>query len=458
MPFTFEGRPRTALEGQTFAGALHEDGVFTLSRSPKFHRPRGYTCGFAACGNCPLTVDGMPGVLACTTTVRGGEDVRREQGFPRTGLDLLRAADMVKPLLQAGFQFRLFAKSPRLSALAGAIMARLAGGGRMPTPSASASAAVTRVLHQAVDAMIVGGGPSGLAAGLGAADAGQRVVIVDRSFEGGRAIVRTEPIMENSMPVLNVRERYTRLLEEARGHPRVTLVEGTAIGFLDGVVPVVSGTSRWDIVPTRLIVATGSYEVPALFDNNDRPGIMLADAALKLTEVEGVRPGHKIVIATDSERGHDVAHRLKTAGGNVIAVIDARSPDAMPRRDWKVLYGMRPAKAHGWSRVRAVTVKGQSGSHRFSADTLVLAYGRRKSEELALHAVYADAGTHLWVTDDNPELPSRHLVVGTAAGLLSYDLSAVRHEVHSLMESTSPPDRPAPHQVRSPEGVSDAQE
>ena len=42
--FTFDGRSITARPGQTIAGALHQDGVHVVSRSFKYHRPRGLFC------------------------------------------------------------------------------------------------------------------------------------------------------------------------------------------------------------------------------------------------------------------------------------------------------------------------------------------------------------------------------------------------------------------------------
>lgn len=457
LKFTFEGREVTARSGQSLAGALHANGVSILSRSPKYHRPRGYTCGFSACGNCPLTVDGMPGVLACAAPVCGGEDVRREQGFPGTGIDLIRAADLAKPLLPAGFQFRLFTKNPRLSSLAGKFMAVLAGGGRMPSPSAAASATVTKVVRQAAAVMVVGGGPSGLATALGAAEAGQDVVVVDRAFDGGRALVRTEPIHDAGKVVGDIREHFARLLESARKHGNITLITGTAAGLLDGVVPVIAGRVRYEIEPERVVVATGCYEVPALFANNDRPGVMLADAAVKLAEIEATPPGRRIVIATDSERGHDVARRLAAAGCRVTAVVDSRASGGRPAEGWEVLTELRPSKAHGWSRVRAVSFTGSTGPLRLPGDTLVLAYGRRRSEEFALHTAYAAAGSHLDVTDDNPDLPDAHLVVGTATGEMTYDTTELRRQSRTRFGPDPTTHSHAAMADRTYEGDTDAQ-
>lgn len=439
LEFEFEGRKITALEGQSLAGALYGSGVSVFSRSAKYHRPRGYTCGFAACGNCPLTVDGTPGVISCTTAVSGGEKVQREQGFPSTAFDLIRGADLAKPLLPAGFQFRLFRKNPRLSSLSGSFMGILAGGGRMPTAVAARSAVTTDVVLHHPDVLVIGGGPSGLAAALGAADGSCSVIVADHSFTGGRSGVRTEKVHHDGQPVTDIRDHYAKLLEAARQHHRITLLQGTAVGMLDGVVPVRAGTTRHEISPVGLVIASGSYEVPALFANNDRPGVMLADAAVKLAETEAVVPGRAIIVATDSNRGHEVAARLRAAGCRVTAVVDSRTTLNHPSSAGLVLTGLSPDRVHGWSHVREVTFSGPVGTRRLKADTLVLAYGRRKSEEFALHAAYTEAGTHLDITSDDPPLPALYLVVGTASGDPTYDTAAIQEQSRlSFVPSATP--------------------
>ena len=44
----------------------------------------------------------------------------------------------------------------------------------------------------------------------------------------------------------------------------------------------------------KVIVATGSLERPLVFNNNDRPGIMLSSAVKKYADYYGVATGQKI--------------------------------------------------------------------------------------------------------------------------------------------------------------------
>ena len=62
VEFRFDGRRHRALGGDTIASALVADGIDVLSRSFKYHRPRGVLCCSGRCPNCLVDVDGEPNV------------------------------------------------------------------------------------------------------------------------------------------------------------------------------------------------------------------------------------------------------------------------------------------------------------------------------------------------------------------------------------------------------------
>ena len=53
----------------------------------------------------------------------------------------------------------------------------------------------------------------------------------------------------------------------------------------------------------RIVLATGAFERPLVFPDNDRPGIMLAEAARTLVARYGVKPGARVVVATAHDFG-----------------------------------------------------------------------------------------------------------------------------------------------------------
>ncbi|HWO71069.1 MAG TPA: (2Fe-2S)-binding protein, partial [Actinomycetota bacterium] len=110
----FEGRRIPVREGDTVASALFRAGVRTFTRSPKLHRRRGLYCLTGDCPNCLVTVDGVPGVRACTTEARAGMRVERETGWPSTETDVLAASQLAHPLMPVGFYSKTFIR-PRLA-------------------------------------------------------------------------------------------------------------------------------------------------------------------------------------------------------------------------------------------------------------------------------------------------------------------------------------------------------
>jgi len=94
-----EGRPIAVQDGDTIASAMYRAGVRTFTRSLKHHRRRGPTCMSGDCASCLVTVDGQPGVRACTTEARPGMRVELEEGLPSVEADLLAVADRLRFLM-----------------------------------------------------------------------------------------------------------------------------------------------------------------------------------------------------------------------------------------------------------------------------------------------------------------------------------------------------------------------
>ncbi len=98
-------------------------------------------------------------------------------------------------------------------------------------------------------------------------------------------------------------------------HNAVALVERTE-----------AGEKLWRIRAREIVLAAGAIERPVLFANNDRPGVMLAGAALAYLRRYGVRAGARVVIATNNDGTHELATALRAAGAEVL-VVDARKND-----------------------------------------------------------------------------------------------------------------------------------
>ena len=71
-------------------------------------------------------------------------------------------------------------------------------------------------------------------------------------------------------------------------------------------------------------MATGALERPMVFNNNDRPGIMLSSAIKKYSDFYGVACGRKIVFFTNNDSAYESALSLNDKGIKVEAVVDIR--------------------------------------------------------------------------------------------------------------------------------------
>ena len=106
VEFQFDGKKVTAFQGDTVGSALHASGVSTLSRSFKYHRPRGLLCCAGKCPNCLVNVDGVPNVRACTKPVKPGMRVAHQNAWPSLKWDFLSVLDRLGWLMPVGFYYK----------------------------------------------------------------------------------------------------------------------------------------------------------------------------------------------------------------------------------------------------------------------------------------------------------------------------------------------------------------
>ena len=320
IAFEFEGRAYNGYAGDTIASALAAHGVWCLSRSFKLHRPRG-SFGFAGDEAGSLVqLETEPNVHADTRAIGPGMRVQAQNTVGGLERDWAALLERFERFLPVGFYYKAFYKPRGVWNWWEKIIRRTAGLGRVDrtwTPEYFDKA------YGNCDVAVIGGGAAGLAAAAACGAQGLDVLLVEREPEIGGWLT------------------YGRLesgdstLEELRAHiedlPSVgVMTSATCTGwYADNWLAVTQGNRLHKVRAKSVIVGTGGTSQPAVFRNNDLPGIVSASAAQRLIRHYGVRPGLRAVVLTAGDAGYAAALDLADNGTDVAAVIDCRLDPAV---------------------------------------------------------------------------------------------------------------------------------
>lgn len=315
LSFRFEGRRLGGYAGDSLASALAANGQWMLSRSFKYHRPRGVFSMAGAEANTLVQLPHEPNAAAEFVPLTEGLEARAQNVSPTLDRDRGAWIGAFARFLPVGFYYRSFMGPTRTAFLKlwEPMFRRRAGLGVID-PGTPWRHYTSSHLH--CDVLVVGGGLAGLSAAVAAARAGADVILCDDGPEVGGAALWQRNGMAEVAP----------LLAEARALPNLRLLTGTSCNgwFEDNWLPLIRGDHLFRTRAREVILATGSIEQPAIFRNNDLPGIMTGAAAQRLMRLYAVRPGHRAVVLAATREGYRVARDLLDAGVKVAALADPR--------------------------------------------------------------------------------------------------------------------------------------
>lgn len=353
--FRWNGKPVTAHPGDTIASALAASGHRVLSRSYKYHRPRGIQTADFHDPGCQVQVDDEPNVRGAHRLVSEGMDVRPQNTWPSLKYDLKAINGLLGRFLATGFYYKTFIKPEPLWPLYERVLRQFVHAGEV---SDEPSGAYFDKRYAHPDVVVAGGGPAGMAAAVGAARSGARVMLVEEEHQLGghlrwgsaselaalrelRAQVAAEPgieVLENSVVLARYDDNWIPIVQRGLPHVFERLIKARA---------------------RSLVVSPGTIERPYVFAGNDLPGVMLSTAARRLINLYAVRPGERAVVMTANGSGDAAIDDLRRAGVEVAAVVDARR-------------GEHVVRANGRSRVRSVML---SDGSDVGCDLLLTAAG-----------------------------------------------------------------------------------
>ena len=398
LAFAFDGRRHSGYAGDTVTSALWAEGVKILSRSFKYHRPRGTLSAAGHDANSLVQIGDEANVAADTRALEEGLVVEAQNVFGSLTHDRAQLLDRLGRFLPVGFYYKAFFRPRGAWKRWEPAIRRLAGLGRVNTAGRHG---YFDKQYLWADVAVVGGGPAGLAAALEAAASGAEVILIEEAARLGGSLTYARFDAEGRR---GAGER-ARLLEAvaASGNIRV-LADAVCNGwFADHFLAVLRGNRMFKLRAGAVVVATGSWEQPLVFRNNDLPGVMYGSAAQRLVNRYGVRPGRRAVVATANADGYAAALDLMAAGVEIacIAEMGAELPrhamaQAALERGIAVRMGATVAEAFPaphlggveGARVAAIAGRGRTaaGGETFACDTVVTSVGWQPAASLAWHA------------------------------------------------------------------------
>lgn len=398
LNFTFDGRAMQGFAGDTLTSAMLANGVGTIGRSFKYHRPRGiYGAGIEDPNAMLEVVDAHgrePGLRAGQVLLVEGLQARSVTGWPSPQFDLVSAATrLMSPFMTAGFYYKTL-KWPNWSWYEEAVR-KAAGFG---APDGTVDGRQREYRHASCDVLVIGAGPAGLAAVRSLQGSGRDVVLVDHASSPGGAL-RWETAQIDGSHGMIWAEKVVKDCQADGGQVLLnTFVtgayEGNYFTLIESLVDHrgLKAERIWKLRAREIIMATGAIDRPLVYQNNDRPGTFLSASVRQFISEYGVAPGKRLAIFTNNDSGYLTALQAEAAGMSAPVIIDTRSApsaahvEAARAKGIEVFLQSQVADVVGGRCLHAVRVVDQAGKARtVSCDAIALTGGTTPMIHLAAH-------------------------------------------------------------------------
>ncbi|MDH4110628.1 MAG: 2Fe-2S iron-sulfur cluster-binding protein, partial [Gammaproteobacteria bacterium] len=418
----YDGRPIEAFAGDTVAAALLAAGVDTFSRSFKYHRRRSPSCLSGQCSRCTMNVDGRMHVKTCQTSVREGMVVEPQGNVE---FDPKVIADAFSWAMPTGFYYKMFYKPRWFWNRVKETIRAMPGSMAVVKPLAQKPHFDS--VNLSPEMLVVGGGLAGMEAAITAAQAGVRVVLAeaDPHLGGFEAF-------QGDVGYRRAQESIRRL--ERHGNIKVLTDTTVSAIFPDGLAVCVQSCGSdekfversYHVRPRTAVIATGAGSMPMVFAHNDRPGVLLPEAAQRLVHLWGIKPGRQVLLAGGDDHLAQVALQLLEKGVGVAGLVDFRKDglgealkSTLAAKGVKVWNGYTLTGSRGRKRITAATLAALDGSHaqEVSCDTIVASSGRYPRHKLlgqiGTRMLY-DARLNFYLPE---KLPPAYQAAGRVLGL-----------------------------------------
>ena len=342
VSFKFDGKTYFGFKGDTLASALLANNVHLVGRSFKYHRPRGIMTSGSEEPNAIIQINKNsavtePNVRATEVEIYDGLEASSQNCWPSVNFDIGGINNFLSPLLPAGFYYKTFMWPASFWEKYEYFIRKSAGLGQSPTEP-DPDIYDHNYVH--CDVLVIGGGISGImAAKISAENNFKTLLLEERPNLGGTTIYQKNDYFK-------INDQYSsdwleKEIEQIKNLKNLEIKIRTSLAAYHGYNYLLARENLTDHLPIekkqntirqrllkirakKVITATGSIERPLIFDNNDRPGIMLSSAIKKYADFYGVACGKENVLFTNNDTAYETAISLNNKGIKINAIIDIR--------------------------------------------------------------------------------------------------------------------------------------
>ena len=380
VSFKFNGKTYYGYKGDTLASALLANNIHLVGRSFKYHRPRGIMTAGSEEPNAIVqlhdnTSRTEPNVRATEIEIYDGLEASSQNCWPSVNFDIGGINNFLSPILPAGFYYKTFMWPASFWEKYEYFIRKSAGLGKSPTEP-DPDIYEHKYIH--CDVLIIGAGISGIMAAKIAAKNGFKTLLVDeKPYLGGSTIYQNSEHFKINNQVSN--SWLDKEVNEIKKFKNLEIKTRTSVAAFHGYNFLLARENLTDHLPIdqkknkarqrllkirakKVITATGSLERPLIFDNNDRPGIMLSSAVEKYANLFGVACGEKNVLFTNNDSAYETALSLCQKGIKVEAIIDNREEidskliKETEKNNIKIYKGYTVVNTFGYKRINKISI------------------------------------------------------------------------------------------------------
>ncbi|MHA1542555.1 MAG: FAD-dependent oxidoreductase, partial [Candidatus Hodarchaeales archaeon] len=385
VSFSWNGQSLIGVEGMMISSVLFANDIKVFGHHPKDNSPQGIFCANGQCSACMVIINGNP-MKACMAPLRENMVITSCDGLPSL-------------------------------------------------PEENGEKNLGNPVVTEVDVLVIGAGPSGLAATekLASYRLEKILLIDDKDRMGGKLVLQTHKFFGSQEDVYAGQRGYEigKILGESiKKYENVDIwLNSTALAvFSDGYVGIWKDGESYVLVrPKYLFIATGAREKMLAFPGDTLPGVYGAGAFQTLVNRDLVKPSNKIFIIGGGNVGLIAGYHAIQAGIEVVGLVEALPKcggykvheDKLRRLGVPIYTRHTIISANGKDKVESVTI-GQLDEKwnvipgtelNFECDTILIAVGLSPVDEFYNKALQYQIKT--WVAGDAQEIAEASAAIFT---------------------------------------------